>query len=1142
MKKIKPLLRTLLSCAMALLCMLGLAPATVTAAGTYTLHVVDDLQNSDALYRDYVKENHLTIGYITNLTTPMWNVTSKDFKLATHDSKTYLYTSPARIPDEAGRANAVEWDNVATITYKDAGYYGENKSNTFDIVFELARIVTMKPYCNQPNAKTAPYFSVALTDNTTGSINSNSYVRDENFEMVKSNGGPFTVENWKIKLLDKNGNKLSNVLLVQTYRDIDIEHTSNDPNYETFNEGFYFADGFADDTYVNRNNALSIYDKGGKAKARYEAASDDSGDLTVADQRGWAVAAIVGGEALLQWSGQACGSFIANTVFREYPNAPDPVKTVDKEYVQAHDEIAFTVTEDFPVINPSNCPKAVTFRDTLDAHLTPGEGVKVMKDGVDVTDDWTITIDGQTVTATANTPGSVEGNFSFSIPATVKEESLDGATLVTLDGRTFAQIPNTAYITVTDQYDEKIELETPPVYIYEDGASIDLKKSVDRTHISEAVEGDELKYAFAIKNTGKFTLHNVVLLDDLSVSDLVIDWNGSSDQATGEGTLSPGETVQATASYAVTAEDLTAETVVNTATVSGLDPNGNEVTADSEVKTTLSQAEVKYPEITLVKDVDKEEIAAAKVGDVLTYTVTVTNTGDTTLQNIALTDSMEEVLSDISYSTGDVPEAMEPSDSFVMTTKYAITQEDINQGRIVNEAGVTAQSQDGADVHAEDDAVTILGQKASDEITKKVSVTKITSEEARVGYEIRYDFTASNTGNVPLYDVVAADEMLTNAGIEISWDWDNEGILLPGETISGYAVYALTQEDIDAGVVENTVILDAKDPQGNSLPPVSAKVKTDIEPEIIVTPKVSSHKITKTVDKEVIDKVKAGDIVNYTFTYTNTGETVLSEVTFADELLTDAGTEISWNWPGTAEATLAPGASVSGSASYKITQADIDRGEIINKILAYAKDPDGNSLEPCSSEATTQLMQNSKITVKKSVDKASLSNPKEGTVLTYTFKIANEGTTTLTAISLEDSLTGHGLSEITMNYPDDTKTLLPGQSMSATATYALKDADIKAKKVENLVTAKAKDPGDREIISDKASVTTTILVTVKPTATPTPTGKPSPTPTPSQPKIQTQTVSSPKTGDNTVGIWASVGALVVIPGILFVLIKKRKAA
>ena len=187
-------------------------------------------------------------------------------------------------------------------------------------------------------------------------------------------------------------------------------------------------------------------------------------------------------------------------------------------------------------------------------------------------------------------------------------------------------------------------------------------------------------------------------------------------------------------------------------------------------------------------------------------------------------------------------------------------------------------------------------------------------------------------------------------------------------------------------------------------------------------------------------------------------------------------------------------------------------------------------------------MQNSKITVKKSVDKASLSNPKEGTVLTYTFKIANEGTTTLTAISLEDSLTGHGLSEITMNYPDDTKTLLPGQSMSATATYALKDADIKAKKVENLVTAKAKDPGDREIISDKASVTTTILVTVKPTATPTPTGTPSPTPTPSQPKIQTQTVSSPKTGDNTVGIWASVGALIVIPGILFVLIKKRKAA
>ena len=96
--------------------------------------------------------------------------------------------------------------------------------------------------------------------------------------------------------------------------------------------------------------------------------------------------------------------------------------------------------------------------------------------------------------------------------------------------------------------------------------------------------------------------------------------------------------------------------------------------------------------------------------------------------------------------------------------------------------------------------------------------------------------------------------------------------------------------------------------------------------------------------------------------------------------------------------------------------------------------------------------------MKKSVDKASLNNPKEGAVLTYTFSIANEGNTTLRDINLVDSLSGHGLSEIKMNYPDISKELKPGSTMTATATYTLTAADIKAGRVLNSVYVNAKDP------------------------------------------------------------------------------------
>ena len=1481
---IKKLFRSFVSLITAILCVIGITPVSVPAAGTYTLHLVDSLQNTDALYNELARNNNLSIGYITNLKSPVWKVINSNFKTVTSGSMTYLYTSPSSIPKEAGKAHAVSWSNVASVTYKDAGYYGKDKNNKFDIVFTLTKVMTMKPTYNAATVTSAPYYTVALTDNSTGVISSNSYVRTSEFTPTTTNPGPFSVENWSIRIQDKNGNKLSNVLLAQTYRDIDILHESNDSSFASFHEGFCFMSGYADDTYMLKNNLIAVQDKYGKTNARYDSGRNYLGDVSTDDQRLWVVAAIKGGEAQLEWTGQACGSFIANTVFREYPNPPTPVKAASKEYVKPNEEIEYTVTEDFPAINPSNCAKAVTMRDTFDDCLAIGKSIKVTRGGKDVTGDWTIRTEGQTVTASANTPGNVEGRYVFTIPVTVRNEKLDGKTLVIKDGRTYAEIPNKAYITVKDQNDKDIKLETPEVKIYEEGSAISLTKDVDRSKIENAKAGDKLKYSFRIKNTGRLTLHNVTLTDTLPVSNLTVDWKASTDDATGEGTLapgeevtasadyeltseditagkvtnkasaedldpkdnkvsdsddaeteltaeplvslsktadpnkmtdpsvgdlisydfvitntgntplrdiifqddhelidltwntdlttaelgtgekieghasyalsradidagsvvnkasvtavggngktvtdqaedttviettpsiqlkkttptavltdvgkgdaviwnfelkntggntlknveiidhlegiseitydwkgssdsetgigvlSPGETVAATATYELTEEDIVAKEVTNTATGKGTDPRGTEVTSDANAKVkikydpelkiektadkpdytgakagdvvryTLSltnsgnidltdvelvdlregvivkeyswptkegflavgetvtasaeyvltqedidvtilenkasgkgrapdgtwvNAEIPtiitkepHPEITLVKDVDINDIAAAKAGDVLTYTVTVTNTGDVTLHDLVLTDSMDEVLSDVTYDRET--ETLAPSESFVMTAGYAVTQEDINKGLVINEAEVIAKDPEDSEVSSKDDAETKLGQIASCAVTKKVSVTKISSADAKPGHEIRYDFTASNTGNTTLTEVTFADEMLENAEKEITWEWENEGVLLPGQTINGHAVYSLTQDDISAGKVTNVVIMNAKDPKGDPVEPARAEVITIVE-------KSASHTIVKKVDREIIEKAKAGDALNYTMVYRNTGNVVLQEISFADEMLKKAGIDIQWDWSETESRgetkVLRPGESITGTAAYKITQADIDSGKITNRITVSALDSDGNPLEPAASEVATQLMQTSKITVKKSVDKVSLNNPKEGAVLTYTFSIANEGGTTLRDITLTDSLAGHGLSEIKMNYPDITHELKPGSTMTATAAYSLTAADIKAGKVLNSVYASARDPYKKDVTSQKSEVTTKIIVPVTPTQAPTKT--PSPVPTIQQVRYSTQTVTSPKTGDNTAGIIFALIVLAVSPVLFTVLIKKYQNA
>ena len=86
-----------------ILCVIGSTPTNILAAGTYTLHLVDDLQNTDALYKEFTEKNNLSTAYITNLKSPVWKVSNSKFKTVTSGSMTYLYTSPTSIPSEAGR-------------------------------------------------------------------------------------------------------------------------------------------------------------------------------------------------------------------------------------------------------------------------------------------------------------------------------------------------------------------------------------------------------------------------------------------------------------------------------------------------------------------------------------------------------------------------------------------------------------------------------------------------------------------------------------------------------------------------------------------------------------------------------------------------------------------------------------------------------------------------------------------------------------------------------------------------------------------------------------------------------------------------------------------------------------------------------
>ncbi|NLV44878.1 MAG: DUF11 domain-containing protein, partial [Candidatus Hydrogenedentes bacterium] len=96
---------------------------------------------------------------------------------------------------------------------------------------------------------------------------------------------------------------------------------------------------------------------------------------------------------------------------------------------------------------------------------------------------------------------------------------------------------------------------------------------------------------------------------------------------------------------------------------------------------------------------------------------------------------------------------------------------------------------------------------------------------------------------------------------------------------------------------------------------------------------VASLGITKTADKTEFSSV--GEVITYTIVVTNTGTVTLTDVRVQDPL-----TGLDETIP-----TMAPGASVTFTETYSVTEADMEAGEVLNAATAVGRDPEGRILE-----------------------------------------------------------------------------------------------------------------------------------------------------------------------------------------------------
>ncbi|MUP43976.1 DUF11 domain-containing protein, partial [Gramella aestuarii] len=134
----------------------------------------------------------------------------------------------------------------------------------------------------------------------------------------------------------------------------------------------------------------------------------------------------------------------------------------------------------------------------------------------------------------------------------------------------------------------------------------------------------------------------------------------------------------------------------------------------------------------------------AEAGETISYTFSLTNTGNVTLNNITVTDPM------VSVNGGPINLAPGASDNTSFTATYTLTQADVDSGQVDNIA--TADADELTDPEDSNNETTPLTQNPAIEAVKTVRVAG-----TEVGDVIEYDIVVTNTGNVTVTDIEITD-------------------------------------------------------------------------------------------------------------------------------------------------------------------------------------------------------------------------------------------------------------------------------------------------------------------------------------------------------------------------------------------------
>jgi len=624
--------------------------------------------------------------------------------------------------------------------------------------------------------------------------------------------------------------------------------------------------------------------------------------------------------------------------------------------------------------------------------------------------------------------------------------------------------------------------------------------------------GHTITYAFLVFNNNAFSIHDLVVSDELYHPSAISEY-----VTLNETTLGPHENASGTITYTVAQEDILGppdpkighgRAVITDIANAIAYPSWESVGGATVSGVVTKTVKIEYTSSNKINKTTTQPIGAPN--SQTTFPIRITNTGDTILNRTELSDTLPKGLTYISATPAPSTVSVNPDST---TTLYWINLSQ-NFGRVLNPGEyfdvvivaefdgskygtlkntATATSYDfRGDPKSVSDDESVQAKKQNIEVSKEA-----VPDNCAPGAFVNFTLTVTNSGNITLTDVAVHDVLplgltyssSSSGGYNIGQDvyWDNIGSLLEGESKALWINVSANGPVSGIITLTNNAYVEGKPEYGNNVTNSTDKNINVAEPRISVT---------KTLATPSDGEASSGAPLTYTIDVENTGFVDLEHVFVWD--LFDAGliptTSAGWSMNGQYMNQSDIGPLVVGdkkTLTLHGTVTSTTTGTLYNTVTVNARPKNGGNNVTATDDAPVAVKA-SKISVTKTLTNPASGEASTGAPLVFSIDVENTGDIDLEHVFVWDlfdagliptTSTGWTMNGQYMNQSDigplavgakKTLNLLNGQVTSTTSgtLYNTVTVDARPKNGGNNVTDT--DDAPVEVRAPKISVTKTL--------------------------------------------------------------------